>query len=384
MSEKKHESDLLVRSARQYRNEILRHDEPFLKARSYLSCIACLLPLLREGQPVEILRADAGVLEGLKELATTDPAPIGESLEHKVDELRRSVVASPSEDRIPEEICDQLVDAVRYRLDIDFQFMYVERYAPEVPAAFLIWLQRLRKAVIGALDNVPAPTPVARQLETDSREFHIQGSPVFPWWDHRSDMEKAGDALDGLARLSGRGTEQTAMMTEETHWQLAPEAVRRWDDDYAGRLGEVTAARAMSRTRDHAPAAQPPGAEEYAYSLAADAPLTVATTTPGGRTRLLVTVEPVPGEDALSLVARPARRGDPSIGLDCGRLAVRFGNLLLGDKRNEFLDEWTVRIERSRLPEALLPSGGKASAAAVAQDVRTLIEEGVLSFSLGD
>jgi hypothetical protein len=208
--------------------ELEAQSAPILKAQCYLYCVAYALVLQREGREDIEVPFDEATSEGLELIAQTPPGLAVKPMAALAKECRAFLKEAPVEYGLPDTLCDHIVKVWRYRLDLDFQILFIQhaqRLGDKAPSPRVLeWLRACARESDKVLKRLPCPLSVAERLRQMSEDLYISGSPLFAWWDYSSDIEKAEAALQQSLYLR-----PTSEHIAPTHWATAPQAVREWD-----------------------------------------------------------------------------------------------------------------------------------------------------------
>jgi hypothetical protein len=184
--------------------------------------------LVRAGQlgvnPLPPLRAHISNLQPV--LLGIPIAQVKEKLNREVSTLRSDISSRRSDDDIPEEALARILAGYQAVLAHEWRRIYFETYEPGLAWRMPEFFEGLkqRSVILQAFAKaLPTPLPASKRLEEISRQLGLQGNPLFPWWDHRPDFEKAADLL-----LDSTGGE-VAQKEEESDWDAMPEELKKWD-----------------------------------------------------------------------------------------------------------------------------------------------------------
>jgi hypothetical protein len=172
----------------------------------------------------------------LEELIGLDRKPTRLYLRNWAKYVTKTIRELTPGEELPEDIADQIYESRWARLQQDFQIIFLERRAGSDQDSLLLrvagWLRTSAKESDKLLAHVPAPLEVSERLSKLSSSLYIESSPLFAWWDHRSSLEQAEAALQGVAHPEF----DIAHLREGTHWALAPAKVKEWDLNVARKI----------------------------------------------------------------------------------------------------------------------------------------------------
>jgi len=217
----------LVRSMYEhFLGEITTTRDPVSKSQYFMYCISNAMVLQREGQTDVDVPLDEEIKETL--LAATKKTPPSKTIEPAKELLQKcKKFAGKTETSFPNTIADEIVMAWRLRLDMDFQILYLDGLdEAEGMKPVVEWLRACaRESDKILMKNLPCPLRVAEGLRKISKEYYLNGSPLFGWWEtlprNHSVVEPYSQSVES------EGSEEKKEST--TDWENAPQVVRDWD-----------------------------------------------------------------------------------------------------------------------------------------------------------
>ncbi len=212
-------------------------ESPEEKAFHFLRGIGQAFLSLRTGGllmlPQELANPSADVREGIDRILLRESLSAFQArLDRGARRFQGEVIRFLDDESVDEAVVDELITARLIELDYAaLKWLARDRQIPSLDhAGFLAeFLPRLGMYQ-EYLTQIPCPAPVARRLQEFSRLHGIQGSPLFPEWDDRPDIEKAEEAMAAL-----RGEEPAHSLDEPTDFSLMPPEIRTWDKDFWNR-----------------------------------------------------------------------------------------------------------------------------------------------------
>lgn len=239
----------IIRNIYEYSLRIMENSEDTkLKLECFIYCITYAGILQRKGYTDLHVPFDQNVKEVLLDITKASSSHTVALVNELLLKCKKYVESSPPGFPLPESLIHEIVMVWYTRLYVSFQILYLttlEGSEAEDMKPVLEWLRTHARELDALVKKLPKPLEVSEKLCGISKEFHIDGSPLFDWWDqipdvirtepwsseksNSSDYSSMGRPAKEYLRPRIKPGMQVMERASKTDWENAPAAVRDWD-----------------------------------------------------------------------------------------------------------------------------------------------------------